>query len=84
MHRLTAAASVYTADVLALFSLTCIKRLIHAFNSYYPLLFRLDVYVWDYLCRRGFQRAAKSLLSEAGMAESPDVPLKTPQGLLFE
>lgn len=45
---------------------------------------RLDVYVWDYLTRRGFPRAAKSLMNEAGMTEAPDVPLKTPQGLLFE
>lgn len=45
---------------------------------------RLDVYIWDYLTRRGFARAAKALISEAGMTEAPDVPLKTPQGLLFE
>ena len=45
---------------------------------------RLDVYVWDYLTRRGFTGAAKTLVSEAHMAEPPDVPLRTPQGLLFE
>ncbi|PWN49077.1 hypothetical protein IE53DRAFT_164403 [Violaceomyces palustris] len=45
---------------------------------------KLDVYVWDYLSRRGFSGAAKALMSEAGMAEPPDVPLRTPQGLLFE
>lgn len=50
----------------------------------FHLLHRLDVYVWDYLTRRGFTRAAKSLMNEAGMTEAPDVPLKTPQGLLFE
>ncbi|PWN19178.1 hypothetical protein BCV69DRAFT_46651 [Microstroma glucosiphilum] len=45
---------------------------------------KLDVYVWDYLTRRGFNGAAKTLVSEAQMNEPPDVPLKTPQGLLFE
>ena len=45
---------------------------------------RLDVYVWDYLTRRGFSRTAKSLMNEAGMTEAPGVPLQTPQGLLFE
>lgn len=49
-----------------------------------PLHLRLDVYVWDYLTRRGFNGAAKTLVSEAQMNEPPDVPLKTPQGLLFE
>ncbi|PWZ03280.1 hypothetical protein BCV70DRAFT_14446 [Testicularia cyperi] len=45
---------------------------------------KLDVYVWDYLTRRGFNSAAKALMNEAGMTEPPEVPLKTPQGLLFE
>ncbi|KAJ1600522.1 hypothetical protein NDA14_001007 [Ustilago hordei] len=45
---------------------------------------KLDVYVWDYLSRRGFSSAAKALMNEAGMTEPPEVPLKTPQGLLFE
>ncbi len=45
---------------------------------------KLDVYVWDYLSRRGFNSAAKALMNEAGMTEPPEVPLKTPQGLLFE
>lgn len=45
---------------------------------------KLDVYVWDYLIRRGFARAAQILIDEAGMTDAPDVPLKTPQGLLFE
>lgn len=49
-----------------------------------PSHHRLDVYVWDYLTRRGFNGAAKTLVSEAQMNEPPDVPLKTPQGLLFE
>ncbi len=30
---------------------------------------KLDVYVWDYLSRRGFSSAAKALMNEAGMAE---------------
>ncbi|CDW97178.1 hypothetical protein [Sporisorium scitamineum] len=45
---------------------------------------KLDVYVWDYLSRRGFNSAAKALMNEAGMTEPPEVPLRTPQGLLFE
>ncbi|CEH12420.1 WD40 repeat-containing protein [Ceraceosorus bombacis] len=45
---------------------------------------KLDVYVWDYLTRRGFHGSAKTLVSEAGMVEIPQVPLRTPQGLLFE
>ena len=47
-------------------------------------LSRLDVYVWDYLTRRGFNQAAQSLVTEAGMVDIPQVPLRTPQGLLFE
>lgn len=45
---------------------------------------KLDVYVWDYLTRRGFNNTAKILQNEARLGESPDVALKTPQGLLYE
>lgn len=60
------------------------NRLTDSFRCSRSLNHRLDVYVWDYLTRRGFHGAAKTLVEEAPMSEPPDVPLRTPQGLLFE
>lgn len=45
---------------------------------------KLDLYVWDYCKRRGYNAAAQALTTDAGLGEVPEVPLKTPQGLLFE
>lgn len=45
---------------------------------------RLDLYVWDYCQRRGYLSAANALAADAGLPFSPEIPLKTTQGLLFE
>lgn len=45
---------------------------------------KLDLYVWDYCKRRGYHSAAKALAADAGLSDAPEIPLKTPQGLLFE
>lgn len=45
---------------------------------------QLDVYIWDYLQCRGLTKAAQVLAEECKLPERPEVPLRTPMGLLFE
>ena len=47
-------------------------------------LFRLHIYMRDYLVKRNFTKAAQVLASEASIRDDETPPLNHPQGLLFE
>ena len=49
-----------------------------------PQADKLDLYVWEYLQRRNYKQSAAALVSDSGLPEQPEVPIRTPQGLLFE
>lgn len=59
----------------------------HSFiHSFPPSLAqsRFNIYIYDYCTKRGYQRTADALLSEAGLPEESIPPINAKQGLLFE
>ena len=64
--------------------------LLHRFRS---LLFstsrhwrwaRFNIYIYDYCVKRGYQKTARELLSEAEISPDAQPPINAKQGLLFE
>lgn len=47
-------------------------------------VFRLHIYMRDYLQKRGFVKTAQSLMMEAEITDDAGPPIKSDQGLLFE
>ena len=45
---------------------------------------RLDLYIADYLSKRGYHQAAQTVVAEAGLGKENKVPIDAPQGLLYE
>ena len=45
---------------------------------------RLDLYIADYLAKRGYHQAAQQVIHEAGLGKDSKVPIDAPQGLLYE
>ena len=46
--------------------------------------FRLDLYIADYLAKRGYHQSAQSLIQEGQFEKESKVPIDAPQGLLYE
>lgn len=49
--------------------------------EWYP---RLDMYIADYLSKRGYYTSAQAVVREAGLGKDNKVPIDAPQGLLYE
>ncbi|KAL7415627.1 hypothetical protein BDY24DRAFT_381720 [Mrakia frigida] len=44
----------------------------------------LDMYIADYLSKRGYYTSAQTVVREAGLGKDNKVPIDAPQGLLYE